>query len=219
VEAPPRPFQLSLTPLSLPITPVRCAQVVLVAGASGSGKTSLCRRLGLPTLALDDFYRDADAPDLPRRFGIVDWDDPASWDSRGALAAIEELCATGAADVPVYDIPSSRRTATVRLDLQGSPVVIAEGIFAAELARACRARGALGAAICLPSRPAVTFTRRLARDLAEHRKPPWTLVRRGLGLARAEPGLVRRFVTLGCTTMSVAEAERAVTTLIRAAGR
>jgi uridine kinase len=187
------------------------AQVVLLAGASGSGKTSLTRRVGLPTLALDDFYRDADDPrqdpPLPRRFGIVDWDDPASWDGVAALAAVEALCRTGAADVPVYDIPTSRRTGTVRVDLGGRRVFVAEGIFAAELVAGARERGLLADAICLTLHPAVTFGRRLLRDLAEMRKPPLTLVRRGLALARAERGLVERWTALGCRPCSMAEAE------------
>jgi uridine kinase len=187
------------------------AQVVLLAGASGSGKTSLTRRVGLPTLALDDFYRDADDPrqdpPLPRRFGIVDWDDPASWDGVAALAAVEALCRTGAADVPVYDIPTSRRTGTVRMDLGGRRVFVAEGIFAAELVAGARERGLLADAICLTLHPAVTFGRRLLRDLAEMRKPPLTLVRRGLALARAERGLVERWTALGCRPCSMAEAE------------
>src|SRR4051794_7563764 len=137
------------------------AQVVLLAGASGSGKTSLTRRVGLPTLALDDFYRDADDPredpPLPRRFGIVDWDDPASWDGAAALAAVEVLCRDGAADVPVYDIPTSRRTGTARLDLGGRRVFVAEGIFAAELVAGARERGLLADALCLTLHPAVTF--------------------------------------------------------------
>jgi uridine kinase len=198
------------------------AQVVLLAGASGSGKTSLTRRVGLPTLALDDFYRDADDsrqdPPLPRRFGIVDWDDPASWDATAALVAVEELCRKGAADVPVYDIPSSRRTGTVRLDLGGRHVFVAEGIFAAELVAGARDRGLLADAICLTLHPAVTFGRRLLRDLAEMRKPPLTLVRRGLALARAERGLVAHWTALGCRPCSMAEAEAALLTAARGSG-
>src|SRR5690606_35596517 len=82
------------------------ARIVLVTGPSGSGKTSLTRRLGLPVVSLDDFYLDGDHPDLPRRFGIVDWDDPASWDHAGAMAALLDLARTGRAEVPVYDIPT-----------------------------------------------------------------------------------------------------------------
>ena len=50
----------------------------------------------------------------------------------------------------------------------------------------------LHSAWCVHHRPAVTFVRRLARDLKERRKPPVVLVRRGLALMRAEPEIVRR---------------------------
>lgn len=191
-------------------------RVVLLCGPSGSGKTSLTRRLGLPVLALDDFYRDGGDAGLPRRHGIVDWDDPATWDGRAALRTLVEVCATGAARVPVYDIPTSRRTGTAHLDTGGSPLLVAEGIFAAELVAACRRAGVLAAALCLRQRPAVTFWQRLARDLAESRKPPMALVRRGVHLARAEPAQVARWVRLGCRPVSAAEAVRVVDDLLAA---
>ncbi|MEJ5945852.1 uridine kinase [Pseudokineococcus basanitobsidens] len=189
-------------------------RVVLLTGPSGSGKTSMVRRLGLPVLALDDFYRDGDEPGLPHRFGIVDWDDPGSWDAGRALAAVERLCREGEAEVPVYDIPTSRRTGTVHLSVGTAPVVVAEGIFAADLVAACRDRALLADAICLQRPVAVTFTFRLLRDLAESRKPPHTLVRRGLGLARSEPALLRRWTDLGCRPLSPAAAEEAVRALV-----
>jgi uridine kinase len=190
------------------------AQVVMLAGASGSGKSSLCRRLGLPVLTLDDFYRDGGDPLLPQRFGIVDWDDTRSWDAAAAVATIERLCLGRRwADVPVYDIPSSRRTGTARLDLAGAELFVAEGIFAAEVVAAIAELGVLADAICLHLHPAVTFGRRLLRDLAESRKPPLTLLRRGLTLARAEPELVRRWTAAGCRPMSVAGAEKCIRSL------
>jgi uridine kinase len=194
--------------------------VVLLCGPSGSGKTSLTRRLGLPVLQLDDFYRDGDdpgtalsMPPMPRRFGIVDWDDPASWDADGAMSALLDLAARGAAATPVYDIPTSRRTGSARLDLDGAPLVVAEGIFAAQLVSRCRAAGILADALCLRLRPPVTFWRRLARDLSESRKPPLTLVRRGLALMRDEPRMVAEWVALGCRAVSPAEAEATVRAL------
>ena len=52
------------------------------------------------------------------------------------------------------------------------------------------------------------------RDQAESRKPPLTLLRRGWGLARAEPELVRRWTAQGCRALPVAEAERSIRALV-----
>ncbi|WP_308202357.1 uridine kinase family protein [Cellulosimicrobium cellulans] len=190
-------------------------RIVLLTGASGSGKTSLTRRLGLPVVALDDFYLDHDHPDLPQRFGIVDWDDPRSWDAAGAVAALVDLARTGHADVPVYDIPTSRRTGTTHLDVTGSRVVLAEGIFAAEIVAACRAQDVLADAICLRRPRLMTFWFRLLRDLAEMRKPPVTLLRRGWALLRAEPALVRHWESLGCRALTPTQAEKEIRALLR----
>ena len=195
------------------------ARVVLLAGASGSGKTSLCRRVGLPVLALDHFYRDGDDPRLPHRFGIVDWDHPDSWDATAATAALTLLCRQGSADVPTYDIATSRRTGHTRLDLAGAPVLVAEGIFAACLVSACREAGVLADALCLQMHPAQTFVRRLARDLAESRKPPLTLVKRGLGLARGERAQVQGWIAAGCRPVALAEAEHTLRGLAGAPAR
>lgn len=188
-------------------------RVVLLAGASGSGKTRLTRTLGLPVVALDDFYLDLDHPDLPHRFGIVDWDSPASWDADAATAALTELATRGAAEVPVYDISTSRRTGHTRVDAGDARVVVAEGIFASELVDRLSDAGLLADAICLVQPRLRTFWRRLLRDLGESRKPPSTLVRRGWSLLREEPRLVARWTAQGCRPLSPTDAERAIRTL------
>ena len=186
------------------------SRVVLLCGPSGSGKTSLTRRLGLPVLALDDFYRDGEDDGLPRRFGIVDWDNPVSWDAIAAVRTIVELCSAGRAEVPVYDIPTSRRTGSRPVELSSGGLVVAEGLFAPELVTRLRSSGVLLDAVHLRSRPPVTFVRRLARDLAGHRKPPLTLLRRGLSLVRKEPALLRRWARLGTRPVSKSEVEEVV---------
>ncbi|WP_425955171.1 uridine kinase family protein [Xylanimonas sp. McL0601] len=188
-------------------------RVVLITGPSGSGKTALTRRLGLPVVTLDDFYLDGDHPDLPQRFGIVDWDDPRSWDAAGAMDALRALATTGRAEIPVYDIPSNARTGSTLVETGGASVLMAEGIFAAQLVAACRSEGILADAICLRQPAWMTFWFRLLRDVAEARKPLPTLVRRGWALLRAEPRLIERWVELGCRTATPAEAERAIRTL------
>lgn len=194
------------------------ARVIVLAGPSGAGKSRLAERLqqryGWPTLRLDDFYLDLDAPDLPRitdgaNAGLIDWDDAATWDRAGAVAAIARLCRTGAVDVPEYSLAGSRRTGWGRLELNGAPVFCAEGIFAPDVVAECAAAGLLAHAYCVTQHPAVTFTRRLSRDLRERRKPPMVLLRRGWSLARAQRGVVRRAMDAGCrvATGDVAFAE------------
>jgi uridine kinase len=175
-------------------------RVVLLAGPSGSGKTHLAACSGLPVLDLDVFYKDGNDPSLPRQpaLGIVDWDDPGSWDAEAALAAITTICGEGRADVPIYDIARDGRVGTTTFDARDAPAFVGTGIFAAELVTVVRERGLLADAVVVRRSRVKNFLRRLGRDLAEHRKPPWTLVRRGLTLLRAEPQVVARQVRLGC---------------------
>ncbi|GAA1434833.1 hypothetical protein GCM10009616_30240 [Microlunatus lacustris] len=184
--------------------------VLLLAGASGSGKSRLAAATGCPRLNLDDFYHDGDHPDLPHTLGIVDWDDPRSWDREAAVAAVVALCRTGVADVPVYDIGQNRRSGHRLVDLAGSPVLVAEGVFAPEVVEPLRASGVPMDAVYLDRSRTATLLRRFLRDVAERRKPLVVLVRRGLALWRAEPGIRAHALARGCRPVSMAGATRAV---------
>ncbi|WP_078905468.1 MULTISPECIES: uridine kinase family protein [Streptomyces] len=183
-------------------------RVVLLAGPSGSGKSSLAAVTGLPVLRLDDFYKEADDPTLPLVDGSadIDWDSPRSWDADAAVAAIVELCRTGRTDVPVYDLSTSSRVGRERLDIERTPLFVAEGIFAAEIVSRCRELDVLADALCLRGRPSTTFRRRLARDLREGRKSVPFLLRRGWRLMRAERAIVARQASLGAHPCAKPEA-------------
>ncbi len=195
------------------------ARVVVVAGPSGSGKSRLAARLHAahrwPVVRLDDFYRDGDDPALPMTdlggTRLVDWDDPRSWDADAAVTALRDLVCGGRVEMPVYDIAASRATGAREVELGAGELVIAEGIFAAEVIAQLRDQGLLHSAWCVRHNRWVTFARRLVRDLSERRKRPHVLLSRGLALCRAEPALVGRMERLGagCATPAAAEARLA----------
>ncbi|MFI6359315.1 uridine kinase [Streptomyces sp. NPDC050743] len=181
------------------IHPPSPARVVLLCGPSGSGKSLVAARSGLPVLRLDDFYKEGDDPTLPLVEGSsdIDWDHPESWDADVAVRAITRLCATGSTPVPVYDIARSARTGEETLHIGRTPLFLAEGIFAAEIVERCRELGLLADALCLSRGPVVTFRRRFLRDLKEGRKSVPFLLRRGWRLMRDERSIVARQVSLG----------------------
>ncbi|MFG3495218.1 uridine kinase [Streptomyces sp. NPDC047928] len=203
--SPDRPNGSHWCPVSSQSIPTR---VVLLAGPSGSGKSSLAARAGLPVLRLDDFYKEGHDPTLPLVPGSadIDWDSPLSWDADAAVAAIVELCGTGRTTVPVYDIATSSRVSRETLDIERTPLFIAEGIFAADIVARCRELGVLADALCLRGRPSTTFRRRLLRDLREGRKSVPFLLRRGWRLMRAERSIVARQTALGAHPCAKAEA-------------
>ncbi len=173
--------------------------MILLTGPSGSGKSSLAARTGLPVLRLDDFYKEGDDPSLPMLpSGIgTDWDSPRSWNADAAVAAVAELCATGRTAVPVYDIATSSLTGRTQIGLAGAPLFIAEGIFAADIVARCAELGLLADALCLSRGAVTTARRRFVRDLREGRKSLPFLLRRGWNLMRAERGIVARHAELG----------------------
>lgn len=190
----------------------RPIRLVLIAGPSGSGKSRLARLANRPCLRLDDFYFDADHPDLPQTdFGIPDWDDPRTWDAAAAVATLQELLAAGRAVVPTYSIAESRRTGHRLQDLNSTDCLSAEGIFAIEFLNTCLQAGLSPDAIYLDRPAALVFWLRLRRDLAGKRKAPLVLVRRGLALWRAQAALRRKAIAAGFRPLSMRAAIRQLT--------
>ena len=115
--------------------------MVIVAGPSGAGKSRLAahlhNRYGWPVVRLDNFYRDGDDPTLPiLPMGVPDWDNPRSWHADAAVNALVGLCRNGVVDLPTYDISSSRTVGHSDVTAEPGQLILAEGIFAAEIIEA-----------------------------------------------------------------------------------
>jgi uridine kinase len=193
---------------------------MLLAGPSGSGKSRLARLSGCVNVRLDDFYRDADDADLPHWGGIVDWDDPGSWNGEAAATAIRTLIDEGKVHMPLYDISLSKRVGSHELYLPEAATgdricIVAEGIFAPELVRRCRDLGIDTTGVWLTRTRLLVFWLRLVRDLKDHRKAPLILLRRGWTLLLKEPEQRRAAVAKGCETLSMRQAASRIESLRR----
>ncbi len=189
----------------------RC-RVVLLTGPSGAGKSRLSARLsaahGWPVVRLDDFYREASDPRLPRSpIGIPDWDHADSWDSQAAVDALRRLVDEGHVEVPVYDIGASAVTGRHVVHAGPTDFVLAEGLFAGRLVEPLLREGLLADALCVRQNRTLTAVRRFVRDLSERRKPPHILVRRGLALWRDEPRVVAEAQAHGARCVHPRDAE------------
>ena len=101
--------------------------------------------------------------------------------------------------MPTYDIAQSRAVGHTELTAAPDALLVAEGIFAAEIVPALRERGLLAGAYCITHGRTRNAVLRFVRDLREGRKPPLVLLRRGLELWRREPAIIDRAVALGAS--------------------
>lgn len=139
---------------------------------------------------------------------MTDWDDVASWNLDAAVAALCELVERGSARTPRYNLSDSRAEGTRLVELDGSPAILAEGIFATDLLEPCRGAGLTVLPIWLDRPRDANFLRRLNRDLRQHRKSPGVLVRRGFALRADEPARRNHAVGLGFRPTGMRRAER-----------
>lgn len=197
--------------------PEPAPHLILLGGASGSGKSYLAQRFGRPHVELDNFYRQlcehTAAHPLPLTgYGEVDWDHPGTWNRAAAVDALAELLATGRMRVPNYSIATSSYDGHRTVALGAGPV-IAEGIFVDEVLAPLAARGIAVQALYIDVPPLSTAVRRLVRDVRERRKPLPFLLRRGYALLHADRRIRARHMAAGFTPVG----KKAVKSLLAAA--
>jgi uridine kinase len=171
--------------MTRPVTPA--APLLLgVAGGTGSGKTTVARRIldavgedRIAFLEMDSYYRDirwgTDADLLHHNF-----DHPSALDIELLVEHLEALRAGRAVEVPVYDFVSHTRTAET-VHAEPEPVVMLEGILVLALPEV---RKLMDFKIYVDTDADIRFIRRLRRDLEERGRAVEDVMRQYLGSVR-----------------------------------
>ena len=168
--------------MSGPATPF----VIGVAGGSGSGKTTVTRRVietvgreGVAVLNQDNYYRDQS--DIPFESRLhTNYDHPAAFDWALLREQLDALLAGVPIEMPEYDFTQHTRAAHTTRVLPGR-VVVLEGFFALydeEL------RSRMGLKVFVDADADVRFIRRLLRDTQERGRTPESVIEQYLGFVR-----------------------------------
>ena len=107
--------------------------VIGIAGGTGSGKTTLMKRLVeafgdvVSVLSHDNYYRRLDHLALEER-RLVNYDEPAALETELMAAHLQQLRAGQAIDCPVYDFSQHNRSEDT-IHIEPRQVIIVEGIL------------------------------------------------------------------------------------------
>ena len=149
--------------------PFRPPLVIGVAGGSGSGKTTVVRRIvetlgdsQVSVIDHDRYYRDHPGLRLEDRAGL-NFDHPSSLDTDLLVTHVEALRSGRAVDIPVYDFARHVRLSTTHT-IHPRPAIIVEGIlvFADPALRAL-----MDVKVYVDADDDTRFIRRLRRDMTE----------------------------------------------------
>ena len=143
--------------------------LVGVAGGSGSGKTTVARRIleafsseQAICLDMDSYYKDLSHLTLPER-RQVNFDHPDAFDTELFVSHLEALKDAQPIAKPVYDFSRSTR-AEQTIEVLPAPIVIVEGILVLAVREV---REVLNARIFVSTDGDMRFIRRLQRDVSE----------------------------------------------------
>jgi uridine kinase len=152
--------------------------VVVVAGGSASGKSTVCAALaaqpGVRIIAHDRYYKDAADP------ATHNFDEPDALETSLLVAHLAALRAGEAVDAPVYSFPLHARTAETER-LLPAPILLVEGILSLA-SPALVAAADLRIFVDCPAD--VRLARRVLRDVAERGRGAAQVVHRYLHTVR-----------------------------------
>lgn len=162
------------------------AFVIGVAGGTGSGKTTVSRRIweavgraSIAYLQHDNYYKDQSHLTADER-ALTNYDHPDSLESLLLVRHLRELRAGRPVDIPVYDFAVHNRSKET-LRIHPAKVVLVEGILIfAEPAL----RDLMDMRIFVDTDADIRFIRRLRRDMVERGRSLDSVVKQYLGTVR-----------------------------------
>ncbi len=157
-----------------------------VAGGTGSGKTTVARRIlehvgfeHIAYLAQDAYYRDLGELPLAERTRF-NFDHPDSLDNDLLIEHLRRLQAGEPVEVPIYDFREYTRTAATR-HVDPQPVILVEGIL---IFADSRLRSLMDVKIYVDTDADIRFIRRLQRDVADRGRSPESVIKQYLETVR-----------------------------------
>ncbi|MBI4758375.1 MAG: uridine kinase [Chloroflexi bacterium] len=143
--------------------------IVGIAGGTGSGKTTLVRKLlellegrSVVVIEQDAYYQDQGQTPMEERRRI-NYDHPDALDNDLLVSHLRDLRAGKAIEKPIYDFTTCTRTGET-VHVEPADVIIVEGILILENPRL---RALMDLKLFVDTDPDVRFIRRLQRDLVE----------------------------------------------------
>ena len=143
--------------------------IIGVAGGTGSGKTTVARKLKesypphcVQVIAQDSYYKDQSHIPLEERHK-TNYDHPNAYDNELLIEHLDALRRGESVDQPVYSFITHTRVAETR-KVSPAHILVVEGILALEDARL---RERMDVKIFVQTDADVRFIRRLKRDILE----------------------------------------------------
>jgi uridine kinase len=167
-------------------SPAEQTVLIGVAGGSGSGKTTVVRRIvdaigpnEVVVLHHDSYYRDASHLPMEER-ARINYDHPNSLETELLIEHLVALRAGEAVEVPVYDFAHHVRTAETQ-KAEPRPVIILDGIL---ILWDQRLRDLMDVRLFVDADADVRLGRRLRRDMKERDRSPDSVLNQYMATVR-----------------------------------